>query len=177
MAYNGLVQDRGNSTADTLELPNSCTKPLLYIALHHPTWHIVALCKTVVTPLLTHWSYHNISLSHCYTLLYIIQHGIQWPTTDASCKTVVTPLLTHWSYHSLALSHRYTLLYITHCSIAYSVSGHPLGLRFWWYMSPVLFMRSCPSLPAFTSCNYAHEWRKHGHMKGKMHQPLWPQLG
>ena len=48
---NGIVQDCSDSIANPLEFLQSCTK-----------------CKTVVSPLLTHWRYCSLALSHQYDM-------------------------------------------------------------------------------------------------------------
>ena len=53
---NCLMQGCGNSSADALELPQFCTKPLISISY----------LKTAVTPLLNHHIYHSFALSHWY---------------------------------------------------------------------------------------------------------------
>ena len=50
----GLVQEIRNSIANTLELHLSCTNPLM------------GQCKKDITPLLTHWSYIFLALTHRY---------------------------------------------------------------------------------------------------------------
>ena len=62
------MQDCSNSIANALELLQSCTKPsmLCYILLKHG---YLCACKTAVTPLLMHWSYCSLALSHqCYVI-------------------------------------------------------------------------------------------------------------
>ena len=86
----GLVQDRRNSSASAMELRLSCTNPSIYVwwmlyvkyalllyaidvVLTLSYWGAetsenisMAWCTTAVTPLLTHWSYYSIALSHRY---------------------------------------------------------------------------------------------------------------
>ena len=66
---------------------SKCTKNIL-----------MALCKTVITPLLTHWSYHSLALSHIdvKSLQYFLNHphichmyGRKFSTL---CHTLTTPL-------------------------------------------------------------------------------------
>ena len=82
--------------------------------------YVVAECKTVVTLLLVHWSYHSLITSHGWTT---ISGTFEWLTgwvcypsrlvicnVVAECKTVVTLLLMQWSYHSLIPSHGWTTI-------------------------------------------------------------------
>ena len=69
------LQDCGNSIANTLELPQSCTKPSNSI---HCLVH-------VVTPLLMQWSYDSLALSHQWSI-----HG------SVQCNSSVSV----WSYHT-----------------------------------------------------------------------------
>ena len=65
-----LLQERRNSIANALELHLSCTNPLIwwhcyFLALQIRTISI-GYCKKDVTPLLTHWSYIFLALTHWY---------------------------------------------------------------------------------------------------------------
>ena len=83
------MQERRNSIANALELHPSCTNPSIWRYLYIGTLYFVsyicismAKCKTAVTPLLTHWSYCSLVLSHRY---HEITNGFLQPlskTTD-----------------------------------------------------------------------------------------------
>ena len=73
---NGLVQERRNSIANALELRLSCTKPSIWVYNWNrmemyfvPTYQWVSTRKTL-TPLLMHWSYIFLALTHIYIYIY-----------------------------------------------------------------------------------------------------------
>ena len=66
---NGCVQDCSISIANAQEIPQSCTKPQIL----SPTNTLMAKCKAAVTPLLTHWSYCSLPLSHRYMVVKMIR--------------------------------------------------------------------------------------------------------
>ena len=88
----GLVQERCNSIANALELHLSCANPLIYLHLFTWQWSIHAQlhlaliprvcclilryismgwCKKDVTPLLMHWSYVFLVLTHWCIYIYL----------------------------------------------------------------------------------------------------------
>ena len=54
-------------------------------------WSIsIALCKTAVTTLLTHWSYCSPALSHRYLISGYQNNGRFWRKAVASCRSAST---------------------------------------------------------------------------------------
>ena len=76
-----LLQNCGNSSANTLELPQYCTKPSAISFLLADIWKY------------GWWSPSFINLSAL---------AVRTRLCMTYCKTVVTPVLTHWNYHSIA---------------------------------------------------------------------------
>ena len=67
----GLAKDCSNSIANAMELPQSCTKPSICLYIQHfalPLSISTGWCKKDVTPLLMHWSYIFLALTHRYML-------------------------------------------------------------------------------------------------------------
>ena len=106
----GLVWNCGSSSADALELLQSCAvstvsvRKLLYAYV--AMCMSMAWCRTVVAPVLMHWSCCSLALGHQY------EHT-GWPTRLLSmsilvswCGTGVAPVLMHWSCCSLVLGHQ-----------------------------------------------------------------------
>ena len=63
----------------------------------------MALCKTAVTPLLTHWSYYSLALSHRYMLAqqnYVIMNILSLSVRQDNC---------HSNYIWFQQPHRYLL--------------------------------------------------------------------
>ena len=79
-----FLQNCGNSSANTLELPQYCTKPsaILFLMADILVWLMKSIFPQSVSS-----GCHNKALT-------------------TQCKTVVNPVLVNWSYHSIALSHR-----------------------------------------------------------------------
>ena len=93
----GLAQDCIKAIANALELLQSCTKPSM------------AKRMTAVTPLLTHWSYCTLSLSHWYDV-----------TTRVESHFLTEPLYHLLTCETFMKEH---FLHVTHAMI----------LLIWWY--------------------------------------------
>ena len=69
----GLVQDCGISSADALEILQSCTKPMIIlcdIGVNVSRGYGIsgAQYKTVVSPVLMHWRYHSLAIRQWFIL-------------------------------------------------------------------------------------------------------------
>ena len=75
MQIDGLVQDGSVAIANAMEIPQSCTKPSIFfmwafkgnvnVTLLRSTKNMsMVWCKTAVSPLLTHWRYCSLALTH-----------------------------------------------------------------------------------------------------------------
>ena len=80
--FDGLVQERRNSIANALELRLSCTNPSIWDE---------GLCKKDATPLLTHWSYVSLALTHRFVFI----HTSSTELTDSASE--LEPVSTSYS--------------------------------------------------------------------------------
>ena len=159
----GLAWNCSGSSADTLELLQSCVMPsmsvrklLLYVCCHVTMVILMALRGIVVAPVLMHWSCCSLALcqqwqyASCFIQMLPCYHGhiggLAWNCSGSSADTL--ELLQSCVMPSMSV--RKLLLYVC-CHVTMVILMALRGI----VVAPVLMHWSCSSLALCHQCQYA----------------------